>query len=112
MPEPTPGLLPPPSTPLDDTQEITVDAYLPVEGLPVRKDWWKSWKVRCCWIASLFPTSAGALQLLSQWQAGQELHVDTATVWQAMLPWMALVFGDGSADLIKVWHEWKSGIRG
>ena len=108
MPEPTP----PPSTPLDDTQEIDVDLHVQVAGLPDRKDWWKSWMVRCCWIASLFPTSAGALQLLSQWQAGQELHVDQATVWQAMLPWMALVFRDGGADMIKVWHEWKGGIRG
>lgn len=100
------------STPLEETQEITVDAYVPVTGLPQRKHWAQSWKVRCCWIADIWPVSAGFMQLVGQWRAGQELHVDSTTVWQAMLPWLLLAFNELAADLVKVWHEWKGGVRG
>jgi hypothetical protein len=107
MPEPTPA------KPHDETQDLNqVHAYLPVEGLPKRKAWWESWKVRCCWVACAWPASAGSLELLGQWRADDRLHVSETYVWQAMLPWMLLAFNELATDVVKVWHEWKTGIRG
>jgi hypothetical protein len=33
-------------------------------------------------------------------------------VWGAMMPWLTLAFGELGHDAIKVWHEWKTGVRG
>ena len=100
------------SSPQEDTQEIVTEAYVEVKGLPQRKHWSKSWKVRCCWIADIWPVTAGMMQLIGQMQAGESLRVDSTTVWQAMLPWLLLAFNELATDAIKVWHEWKTGVRG
>lgn len=99
------------STPLEDTQDLG-DAVVELKtDIPMRKHWSQSWKVRCCWFADIWPVSAGAMQLLGQYQAGEALKVDSTTVWQAMIPWLLLAFNELGADMIKVWHEWRSGIR-
>lgn len=70
-----------------------------------RKQWWASWKVRCCWLADIWPVSAGFMQLMGQWRAAKDLEVNEMYVWLAMLPWLTLAFGEIFHDGIKLWQR-------
>jgi hypothetical protein len=77
-------------------------AELPASPLG-RKPWYRSWKVRCAWVATSFPLAATA------YWAWSGTLVPIALIYAMMTPWLLLGGGEQGADLVKLHHEGKSG---
>ncbi len=63
---------------------------------PPRKAWYRSYKVRCVWIATSWPLGAAV------WYAVTGATVPTELVALCMAPWMALGGGETWHDSIKL----------
>ena len=61
-----------------------------------RKAWWRSYKVRCAWIASLFPVVAALVYVAT------EMLIPTALITMAMTPFLVLGGGEAWHDAIKL----------
>lgn len=61
-----------------------------------RRAWYRSYKVRCAWIASAFPIAAAIVYIVT------EQLVPTALVTMAMSPFLLLGGGETWHDAIKI----------
>jgi len=74
-----------------------VEPSSPEPSAPVRKHWSRSYKVRCAWIATLFPLGSLVMWRVTGTAAPEWL------IAMCMSPWLALGGGETVHDGIKLW---------